>query len=152
MKDAEKIAEDSLYVHEVPIMIPLRRSRSGKKHEDEEDQRLQARHSLGIVGQNVAKTSDVVRAIAANFTASHSPLDTRLFVVGTPEARKRWEWAVWLAHTNSRSESYLGDQMVFDRETTPHFWDAIAEELDKRQMRLQDRDSGDVTCPSCLSL
>jgi S-DNA-T family DNA segregation ATPase FtsK/SpoIIIE len=150
MKDAQRIAEDSLYINDVPIMIPLRRPVSGKKQEDEEDQRQQPRHSLGIVGQNIAKTSDVVRAIVANLTASHSPLDTRLFVVGTPEARARWDWAVWLPHTNSRSESYLGDQMVFDQETVPTFWDAVAEELDKRQLRLQDKDSGDVTLPFML--
>ncbi|NIM94893.1 MAG: hypothetical protein GTO18_14425 [Anaerolineales bacterium] len=150
MKDAEKIAEDSLYVSDVPITIPLRRPVGQKADDDEKSEGQQPRHSIGIVGQNIAKTSDIVRSIAMHYTAFHSPLDTRLFVVGTPEAQKRWEWAVWLPHTNSRSESYLGDQMVFDQEVIPAFWDAIAEELDKRQLRLQDKDSGDVTLPFML--
>jgi S-DNA-T family DNA segregation ATPase FtsK/SpoIIIE len=149
MKDAEKIAEDSLYLDEVPITIPLRYPVGSEKAE-EEDQGQLPRHSLGVVGRNIAKTSDFIRAVATHFTAFHSPLDTRLFVVGTPEARKRWEWAVWLPHTNSRSESYLGDQMCFDPESIPAFWDMLMEELDKRQLRLQDKDSGDVTLPFLL--
>jgi len=146
MKDAQKIAEDSLYVKDVPITIPLRNP-LGSEDGKEENQAQLSRHSLGVVGRNIAKTSDFVRSVAMHFTAFHSPMDTRLFVVGTPEARKRWEWAVWIPHTNSRNESYLGDQMCFDPESIPSFWDMILNELDKRQLRLKDKDSGDVTLP-----
>lgn len=149
MKDAQKIADDSLYVKGVPITIPLRNP-MGTEKAKEEDQAQPSRHSLGVVGRNIAKTSDFIRAVATHFTAFHSPMDTRLFVVGTPEARKRWEWAIWLPHTNLRSETYLGDQMCFDPESMPAFWDMILDELDKRQLRLKDKDSGDVTLPFLL--
>jgi len=153
MRDAERLAEDSHFVADVPIIIPLKPRREeaksaeqGKEGEKKEKAKP-IRHSIGVVGNNVAKTSDFVRALVAHFVAYHSPLDARLHVVGTPQARDRWEWAVWLPHANSRSESYLGDQMSFDPQAVHASWEAIAKDLDKRQLRMQDQKDLDVTIP-----
>lgn len=163
-KDALRLSEDSMYVHDVPITIPLRPApekddKIGASAEDKEKPKVhehdEPRHAIGISGENRAKVSDVIRAIAVHFTAFHSPNDTRVFVVGAPEARRRWEWAVWLPHTNTRTERYLGDQMCFDESSMTGFWDSLRDELDKRHLRLQDKDdknkgAADITLPMLL--
>ncbi len=158
MRDATQLADASLFVSDVPITIPLRpdpteRDKKVKADDEEEKKRpVVPRHAIGIAGDNKAKVSDFVRAIAVHFTAFHAPIDARLYVVGTPEARKRWEWAVWLPHTNTRTERYVGDQMCFDDVGVTPFWDGIRDELDKRRLRLQDKEEagGDVTLPFLL--
>jgi len=158
--EAMRLAEVSRFVSDVPITIPLRpdptqRDKQPKSEEGEEEagekKEVLPRHAIGIVGDNRATVSDFVRALAVHFTAFHSPIDTRLYVIGAPESRRRWEWAMWLPHTNTRSERYVGDQMCFDNSGVTAFWDALRDELDKRRLRLQDEEqAGDVTLPFLL--
>jgi DNA segregation ATPase FtsK/SpoIIIE-like protein len=161
VRDAQKLAEDSRFVTDVPITIPLRPyTRTAKASTKEKDdgkeqgsdiqQVVPGRHAVGITGENKAKTADFLRAMVVHLTAFHSPNDFRLFVAGTAEAAKRWDWAVWLPHANNRSESYVGDQMCFETASISGFWEALLDELDKRQRRLSDKDAGDVTLPFLL--
>ena len=144
-KDAIKLMEDSLYVSSVPITIPLRQhAKEGGielKTDNPLEQAVQARYALGIAGRDPAQTYDFIRSIMAHYTVFHAPTDARLFVVGPPEARQQWDWARWLPHCNSsRNQQGAGDQLCFEPETQRHFWDDLQIELDRRQLRLQDKD------------
>ncbi len=157
MRDARQIAEESEFVSNVPVAIPMRpdptRRDMDVEDPEKEAKRMGPRHAIGIAGDNRAKTSDFVRSIAVHYAAFHAPNDARLYVIGSQAARKRWEWAMWLPHTNTRAERYVGDQMNFDDEevSVTAFWDDLRAELDKRALRLADKDeAGDVTLPHIM--
>jgi len=146
-RDAERLCKDSHYVTDVPISIPLRPIISAK----EDDGDGAARHSVGIAGKDRNLVSDFVRAMIVNLTAFHAPTDMRLFVVGAPSAKPQWDWARWLPHCNtSRNESSAGDQICFEQRKVRRLWDDLQTELERRQIRLADKDSGDVTLPFLL--
>ncbi len=165
MQDALRLEEDSRYVDNASITIRFRpnptidktAAESDKDKDKDEDEaeyvEEEPRHAIGIVGDNKAKVSDFVRSIMMHYTTFHSPTDARLFVVGAPESRRNWEWAIWLPHTNTRTERYVGDQMCFEEDSVPAFWDALRDELDKRSLRLQDdkdKQTDDITLPHLL--
>jgi S-DNA-T family DNA segregation ATPase FtsK/SpoIIIE len=164
MKDAIKLQEDSRYVSDVPITIPLRRytkpDAAGKKsggdatqpEESPEKQSLEARYAIGVAGVDPARTYDFIRALTVHYTAFHAPTDARLYVVGAPPARSQWEWARWLPHCNtSRNQQGTGDQLCFAKDKVRRFWDDLQTELERRQLRLADKDNQtDPTLPHLL--
>lgn len=166
MKDALKLQEDSRFVTDVPITIPLRQyekpdtaiSPQEGEGEEEEPRKspahkgAEARFALGIAGKQRAETYHFVRAMMAHYAVFHAPTDARLYVVGSPEARAEWEWARWLPHCNtSRNQQGTGDQLCFARDKVRRFWDDLQVELERRQLRLADRDSStDPTLPHLL--
>lgn len=149
VNEAVKLAEDSRFVSDIPITIPLRPVPDGELLH-EEDERA-ARHSIGIAGKDRNKVCDMVRAMLVEFTCLHAPTDARLYVIGAPSAKSQWEWARWLPHCNtSRNESSAGDQLCFEQSKVRRMWDNLQTELERRQLRSQDKDSGDVTIPFLL--
>ncbi|MBI3361831.1 MAG: hypothetical protein HY023_12050, partial [Chloroflexi bacterium] len=186
-KDARKLADDSRILTEAPITIPLRPfekdKESGGANNDKENQNqnqdeetetdrtavpeaIAARQSIGIIGQNTSNTGDFARALLVNFTAFHSAIDTRLYVVGLPAAKPGWQWAEWLPHCNERGVALDDavdldkpkqfDQLCFapEKDKVIAFWKRIKRELDTRQVRLaetkddeQKKGSSDVTLP-----
>jgi S-DNA-T family DNA segregation ATPase FtsK/SpoIIIE len=163
MKDAMKLAADSLFVTDVPITIPLRRylkpdappgGSEKKESGDPTTQTIEARSAIGIAGQDREKTYNFIRSIMAHYAVFHAPTDARLFVVGTPETRSQWEWARWLPHCNtSRNLQGTGDQLCFEKDKARRFWDDLQTELERRQLRLQDKDKDsqvDPTLPHLL--
>ena len=77
-----------------------------------------------------------------HFAAFHAPTDARLFVVGAPDARAQWDWARWLPHCNtSRNQQGTGDQLCFEQDKARRFWDDLQTELERRQLRLADKDN-----------
>ncbi|GAB4546946.1 MAG: hypothetical protein OHK0023_07400 [Anaerolineae bacterium] len=153
LQDAMKLAEDSLMVHNIPITIPLR-PRLG---EEDELAKLVAlgikipdvgRYAIGISGADRKHVSDFVRAMLVGYTAFHSPNDTRLYVIGSMDSKPYWEWARWLPHCNtSRNDFGRGDLLAFEPRKIRRTWDLLQNELQKRQLRSQDEDAGDVTLP-----
>jgi DNA segregation ATPase FtsK/SpoIIIE-like protein len=163
LKDALKLQEDSRFVSDVPITIPLRRydkpegasaavSTGDEEGQSPDDQSVSARFALGIAGKGRAATYHFIRAMMAHYTAFHAPTDARLFVVGSPESRAEWEWARWLPHCNTaRNQRGAGDQLCFEQEKVRRFWDDLQVELERRQLRLADKDSdSDPTLPHLL--
>ena len=161
LREARKLQEDSRYVANVPITIPLRRyvkpkSDNADKRDDEdktpEQKSVDARFAIGIAGADPHLTYDFVRATMAHYTAFHAPTDARLYVVGPPAARPQWEWARWLPHCNSsRDAQGTGDQLCFQPEKVRRFWDELQTELERRQLRLADKDAEtDPTLPHLL--
>ncbi len=161
LREARKLQEDSRFVADAPITIPLRRyiqpqSTETEKRDEEEEtpeqKAVDARFAVGIAGANPQLTYDFVRAIMAHYTAFHAPTDARLYVVGSPTSRDQWEWARWLPHCNSsRDAQGTGDQLCFQPERVRRFWDELQTELERRQLRLEDKDAtDDPTLPHLL--
>ena len=163
LKDALKLQEDSRFVSDVPITIPLRSyvkpegttvavSADDEESQSPDDQSVTARFALGIAGKGRAETYHFIRAMMAHYAAFHAPTDARLFVVGSPESRAEWEWARWLPHCNTaRNQQGTGDQLCFEQDKVRRFWDDLQVELERRQLRLADKDSDtDPTLPHLL--
>ncbi len=170
VKDAAKLASDSEIVDQVPITIPLRPYTPPQEDHSVDEvaapdaRAIEARHSIGIVGQNPINTSDFARATLAHFAAFHSPDDARLYVVGQPHSQSSWQWAEWLPHCNVRDigidepsgQPQSTDQLCFSAEKNEitEFWKRIKRELDQRSLRMQETDeeqhSGDFSLPLLL--
>ncbi|MCE7947414.1 MAG: hypothetical protein DYG88_08305 [Chloroflexi bacterium CFX4] len=154
--DAVKLAEDSEIVHDIPITITLR-PRLGDDDPSALDDKSTAlgikipsvgRYAIGVAGADVERTSDFVRAMIVSYTAFHSPNDTRVYVIGGSDRQKAWDWARWLPHCNtSRNDSGKGDLLAFDPRKTRRMWDLLQGELQRRALRAEDEDAGDVTLP-----
>jgi DNA segregation ATPase FtsK/SpoIIIE-like protein len=174
-KDAEKLAEDSEFVSDIPITVPLRpyhkdhEADTGQEGGDEENQApgskdVQARQAIGIFGKNPTNTADFARAILAHFVTFHSAIDTRLHVIGYPHAKDSWRWAEWLPHCNPRnigiddtqesSRSEQLEQLCFssDKQEVTEFWNRLKRELDQRQLRLDESDEDERKKGSDASL
>ena len=171
MKDAQQLALDSQLVSGAPITVPLRNV-AEKRQESEGGGKaaggiaVPARHSMGIFGKNPTNISDFARAVLVHFTAFHSALDTRLYVVGLPDARANWQWAEWLPHCTVRGvgdeedtpgQAIEFDQLCFSNEKpkVSEFWKRIKRELDSRQVRMRDTNDSsggkmDVSLPFVL--
>ena len=175
-KDAGKLAQDSEILTDVPITIPLRPYVKDQNEEEESSddknppgsKAIAARHSLGIFGKNPTNTADFARAILAHFATFHSPIDTRLYVIGQPRAQESWRWTEWLPHCNVRdigiddtyeaSQPESFDQLCFssNKGEVTEFWMRLKRELDQRQIRLQESDDdatkkGPSACTNSLN-
>jgi S-DNA-T family DNA segregation ATPase FtsK/SpoIIIE len=160
-KDAQRLSEDSRVLIDATITIPLRPYTIPGSTEVA----IPSRHAIGVYGRNPTNVADFARSLIAHFTAFHSPLDARVFVLGTPAAYNSWEWAEWLPHCFSRN---IGDddtgrpkeyeQLVFanEKDKVGAFWRRIKKELDQRQIRMRDsqekdkKGGADVTLPFLL--
>ena len=98
-----------------------------------------------------------VRTMLVDYAAFQSPQDTMLYVAGTCEARQYWRWAYALPHCNGSDKS---ETLLFENDEKPGeneadnmrlFWKNIRTILERRRMRLQDKESGaDVKLPFML--
>jgi len=156
IRDAMRLSEDSQFVTDVPITIPLRRNQpKGKK--EEEEKAPPTRYSIGIAGNHPGGVYDFIRGALVDFTAYHSPTDTRLYVVGSYEARQHWRWAFSLPHTKEAQVETLcfeDDQEKKgekEQDRVALFWKNLRNILERRKVRLMDQESGaDVTLPFLL--
>ncbi len=148
MAEARKLTEDGQYVSDIPIDIPLR-SHFDKNEKEPIDI---AQYALGIAGKDRNLVGEFIRSMVVHLTAFQAPSDTRVYVVGAPSAKPTWDWARWLPHCNtSRNESSAGDQLCFEPQKVRRLWDDLQTDLERRQLRLADKDnSGDVTLPFLL--
>ncbi|MCU0463173.1 MAG: hypothetical protein MUF38_01245 [Anaerolineae bacterium] len=146
MYEATKLAEDSKYVENIPVIVPLR---PFKKNQMDDNPDL-GRHSIGITGRDKARVYDAIRAMLVNFSAFHAPTDTRLFVFGAPADENNWNWARYLPHCNTGSSQKPGDQLCFSPRTNEieNFWDVMIKgDLERRLIRLADDAKTDVSLP-----
>lgn len=156
MDRAARLAEDSLYLNDVPITLRMRipsasRDNDGKVPPD-------VKHSLGVYSisqrDSHADVYDYLRSLILHFTCFHSAVDTSLYIVGTETAKENWLWARNLPHTRaSAKDTYLcfeGEKANRGNaytERLPLFWKALQRDLQQRSQRLNDQDAGDVTLP-----
>jgi len=174
MREATRLAEDSRLLYGVPVTVPMylnlndkERKKVEKKHDQQSDgekdeqaqeaKGLTVRHSIGITGGDSEKIYAYLRTILVDYATFHSPQDTMLYVAGTNAARANWRWAYALPHCKEADKS---ETLRFESEQKPgenesdrmrFFWKNIRTILERRRMRLQDKESGaDVRLPFLL--
>jgi DNA segregation ATPase FtsK/SpoIIIE-like protein len=154
VRDAIRLSDDSLYVSDVSVVIPLRQppQRVG------EESKLLARHAVGIAGHSPDIVYEFMRGLLVDFSAFHSPTDASIFVVGSYASRQNWRWAYSLPHAKSGTQI---ENLTFETETDKRsetepdrvalFWKSLRTTLERRKVRLADKDSGDdITLPFLL--
>jgi DNA segregation ATPase FtsK/SpoIIIE-like protein len=153
--EAIRLCEDSLYVSDVPITVPLRVL---PPKEGEQESADYARYSIGICGQNHEGVYQYVWGMLVDYTAFQSPTDTRLYIIGSYQARENWRWAFSLPHCKETAQT---DTLCFEEEQERRsekdidrvllFWKNLRNTLERRKLRLSDKESGgDVTLPFML--
>lgn len=176
MREATRLAEDSRLLYGVPVTVPMYLSlneKERKKVEKKRDQQsdgekeeqaqeakgVTIRHSIGITGSDPEKIYAYLRTMLVDYATFHSPQDTMLYVAGTAVARADWRWAYALPHCK---ESDKSETLRFESEQKPGenepdrmrlFWKNIRTILERRRMRLQDKDKesgADVRLPFLL--
>jgi type VII secretion protein EccCb len=173
MREATRLAEDSRLLYDVPVTVPMylpsdeteKKKAESKKQEQEEGEEEESqeakgitiRHSIGITGSSAEDVHAYLRTLLVDYAAFHSPQDTMLYVAGTSAARQYWRWAYALPHCKEADKS---ETLFFESDEKPGeneadrmrlFWKNIRTILERRRMRLQDRESGvDVKLPFML--
>jgi DNA segregation ATPase FtsK/SpoIIIE-like protein len=174
MLEATRLAEDSRLIFDVPVTIPLyqpsddtekkkveakteEKEGNKKQVETQESKGITVRHAIGITGSSPTKVNAYVRTLLIDYATHHSPQDTMLYVAGTNEARQHWRWAYPLPHCKEadKTETLCFEEDERPGETEPDrmrlFWKNVRTILERRRMRLQDRESGaDVRLPFML--
>ena len=146
MYEAIKLADDSKFVQNIPVVVKLRPYKKNAK----DDAPDPGRHSIGITGKDSARVYDFTRAMLTNFAAFHAPTDTRLFIFGAPSDENNWNWARYLPHCNTGSGSKPGDQLCFSSRTNEieNFWDVMIKgDLERRLIRIADDANAEVSLP-----
>jgi S-DNA-T family DNA segregation ATPase FtsK/SpoIIIE len=169
MREATRLAEDSRLLHDVPVTVPIfpysnetenkkvetkKQDQDPEAAETQESKGITVRHSIAITGSSAELVYAYVRTLLVDYAAFHSPQDTVLYVAGTSEARQCWRWAYALPHCK---ESDKTETLLFESDEKPGeneadrmrlFWKNIRTILERRRMRLQDRENGtDVKLP-----
>ncbi len=172
MREATRLAENSRLLFDVPVTIPLffqadekEKKKVESKVQDQqgtdektvEVKKSEIRHSIGISGDSEEIVHAYLRTMLVDYAAFHSPQDTMLYVAGTSEMRKHWRWAYALPHCK---ESGVNETLQFESDERPGendadrmrlFWKNVRTILERRRMRLQDKESGaDVKLPFML--
>ena len=173
MREATRLAEDSRLLFDVPVTVPVilpsddtqskkveakKKGEEGKEAEQTQEAKgITIRHSIGVTGKSSEKVHAYVRTMLVDYAAFQSPQDTLLYVAGTSEARQYWRWAYALPHCKGSDKT---ETLLFENDEKPGeneadnmrlFWKNIRTILERRRMRLQDKESGeDVKLPFML--
>lgn len=173
MREATRLAEESRLLFDVPVTIPIhlpsddtekkkvdqkkQDKDEGEQEESQEAKGVTVRHSIGIVGTSAEKVYAYLRTMLIDYAAYQSPQDAMLYVAGTSAARHYWRWAYALPHCKEADKT---ETLFFENDEKPGeneadrmrlFWKNIRTILERRRMRLQDKESGtDVKLPFML--
>jgi DNA segregation ATPase FtsK/SpoIIIE, S-DNA-T family len=174
MLEAMRLAEDSRMLYGVPVTVPLyqpldegekkkveaKTDDAGEAQSEEETAEIKGftvRHAIGVSGNSPSKLYAYIRTMLVDYATHHSPQDTILYVAGTSESRQHWRWAYPLPHCKQPDKT---ETLVFEDSKQPDenepdrmrlFWRNIRTILERRRMRIQDRESGeDVRLPFLL--
>lgn len=172
MREATRLAEDSRLLYNVPVTVPMffqvdesEKKKVEKKQQDEtegqeetqEAKGITIRHSIGITGKSDEKLHAYLRTMLMDYSAFHSPQDTVLYVAGTSKTRPHWRWAYALPHCKAADKTetlfFEDDEKPLENEADGmrSFWKSLRTILERRRMRLQDKESGaDVKIPYIL--
>ncbi|MGB1249555.1 MAG: FtsK/SpoIIIE domain-containing protein [Candidatus Promineifilaceae bacterium] len=153
---AVRLMEDSQYVHDVPISIPLRGRPSDSPTEPAK--KVSPRHAIGITGESAYNVDAFVSSVLLNFVTLQSPHDTQLLVLSGAQSAIKWRWVRNLPHSQAiRSHEAIciedeADRKKLEKEDSKvyGFLKALRNRLNERQLRLRDKDSTDPTLPFLL--
>lgn len=88
--------------------------------------------SIGIAGPE-EPAAGVVRAVAAQLVASHSPAELTVAVVASASSRRRWEWMQWVPHTGSAHSPIAGDLLAAEATTAAALVSRLEEVVSQRR-------------------
>jgi len=176
MLEAMRLAEESRMLFDVPVTVSLYQqaddsekkaveaktddsSGGGEQTESEAQaaKEVTVRHAIGITGSSKEKVYAYLQTLLVDYATFHSPQDAMLYVAGTNESRTNWRWAYALPHCKEadKTATLCFEEEELPDETEPDrirlFWRNLRTILERRRMRLQDRESGgDVRLPFLL--
>lgn len=150
---AAKLAADSCYVADIPVILSLRQRREQSELDGERDDAQYPQtpfaHALGIAGERNAVYS-FARALLSHFMVFHSPTDARLYVLAVnPDM---WSWIDYAPHSRedeqSRYRCFVSQVEIVDEtlsdeqdgDELTQFLEGLRKTLSQRQIRLQARD------------
>ena len=160
VRDAMKLADNSRYVSDIPVIISWRQVPEEKKEEEKDEKekeqeeaqttRTPVTHALGIAGERQS-VYEFVRALLAHYVVFHAPMDAKLYVLAT--SKQEWAWTEDLPHSQEDEQSQFlcfvedikedDEEKAFDDEdegAIGQFLEGIRKVLAQRKIRLQDRD------------
>jgi S-DNA-T family DNA segregation ATPase FtsK/SpoIIIE len=156
IRDAVRLSEESRYVQNVPVTIPLRQNEDVKP--EEKDAVKAVRHAIGITGVMTEGIYQFLWASLVDYSAYQSPADARIYIIGSHNSRQQWRWAFSLPHCKETDGSA---SLVFesDQEERPDkepdqvrlFLRSLRTILERRKVRIQDKEgSRDVAIPHLM--
>ena len=159
LSEALRLAEDSRFLTEAPLAIPLRRPPWAKdddeseakpdneSSDDEQGPPERVIHALGIAGPP-AEVYAGVYALLTQYLTFHAPHDAQLFVLAANS--DPWEWVQDLPHAQNDD---LGEALCFldrleavepgtddDASGLPLYLESMRRRLAQRRLRLSDSD------------
>ncbi|MGB1248989.1 MAG: FtsK/SpoIIIE domain-containing protein [Candidatus Promineifilaceae bacterium] len=157
IRDAKKLAKESQFVTDIPVIVSLRQPIAKEAGDDETEpddvRRTPVVHALGIAGEADA-VYKFSRALLAEFAIFHAPSDARLYVLAT--SKKSWEWTDNLPHCQGDEQNqqvcFVEDVLSEDQPETfgedtegpiETFLEGIRHTLTQRKIRMQDRGDND---------
>ncbi|MDP9311197.1 MAG: FtsK/SpoIIIE domain-containing protein, partial [Chloroflexota bacterium] len=173
IREAMKLAEDSRFVADAPVVISLRKPPQKDDKEKEDDKSSSAddqekayqppvTYALGIAGER-GSVYQFVRAMLGHYVTFHAPMDTQLYILASE--RKEWRWTESLPHCladeNTQYQCYVREieqeEKAFDDDDggeLEQFLEGIRKVLAQRKIRMQDHDKdeqqSDNTLPHML--
>jgi DNA segregation ATPase FtsK/SpoIIIE, S-DNA-T family len=169
---ALKLATDSRFVPEIPVIISLRQPPERDDMEEEEDSRKKARealkmptaHAIGVAGEREG-VYDFARAILSHYAVFHAHSDARLYLLANE--RREWGWIEDLPHCKGDDQNRFhcftseiktpeGERGFDDDDggELEQFLEGIRKVLAQRKIRLQEREenesASDPTLPFLL--
>jgi hypothetical protein len=165
IREALKLADESSYVSDVPVIISLRQAYEAEGADQEEEdkgekekeaeeastERIPVTHALGVAGE-AHSVYEFMRAMLGHYVVFHAPMDAKLYILAS--RKREWAWANDLPHSEKDDQSqYLcfvedvkGDdetEKAFDDDdegAIAQFLEGIRKILAQRKIRLQDHD------------
>jgi DNA segregation ATPase FtsK/SpoIIIE-like protein len=159
-REANRLADDSFWLKNVPVTIPMFQARAGAASEGQgggPQSQGAVRHSIGIVSGKPETAYAYVQTLLVDYAAFHSPDDTTLYVAGSAASRQSWRWAYALPHCKGTDQAetlcFENEQMSGENDADQMrlFWKNMRTQLERRRMRLQNKESeGDIRLPFLL--
>ena len=148
-RQAVRLAEESCYVSDIPIILMLRGIGTGS----EKKEGVSPCYALGVAGTNLEAVYGFSQAIVVHYVTFHSPSDAQLLVLGLESAEQRWKWVGALPHVvgDNCFETEADIQTDQSESRVVEFLKRLRKILDERHLRLQDQENQvDVTLPFLL--
>ena len=169
-REAQKLATDSLFVSDIPVIVNLRQPRERDDDEKVETVAEQERvvpfaPALAIAGER-GGVYEFTRSLLAHFSVFHAPNDSRLYILAS--RKDEWRWTRNLPHCQSSDDQPL---VYFAEDANPQqeaialdddeptglqrYLEGIRKLLAQRKIKMQERTdekeaTTDPTLPFCL--
>lgn len=145
MRDALRLQEDSLYVDEVPITIPLRPT----TEKDREDGTGEARFAIGVTGNNPKGIYAFIHALVMNYSVFHAPTEAQVLLLSTDVSAGHWGWIQSLPHNHGVCfESEVDRERDDESGQVSLFLKSLRQEYEERERRMKDPEyQSDISLP-----